>query len=119
MCYYIVFSPIALALVVIFYLFFDVIAAWPPYLVWMTAMSTTTFIMYGLDKLMSRTKSVRTPEEVLHCLAILGGFPGGWLGMATFQHKINIQEHPDFYAILALSTIGHAAFCCYWISRGH
>jgi uncharacterized membrane protein YsdA (DUF1294 family) len=87
---------------------------WDPYYVWLAALSVTTFVVYGLDKLLSTINNApRIPELLLHALAILGGFPGGWAGMIVFHHKTNIHEKADFPIILALSTVGHLALIHY------
>ena len=44
---------------------------------WLVAISGTTFAIYGLDKLLSKTPLQRVPESFLDFLALLGGFPGG------------------------------------------
>ena len=41
---------------------------WNPYAVWVAALSVTTFIIYGLDKLTSKIYAARTPEKLLHLL---------------------------------------------------
>jgi len=119
MRYYVFFGLICIVLVGYFYPFIYNNSNWPPYVVWVAALSVTTSIMYGLDKALSKIGKVRTPELILHILAILGGFPGGWLGMVLFHHKTNIRKHLDIWAILALSTIGHAALIRYWFSGGN
>jgi uncharacterized membrane protein YsdA (DUF1294 family) len=93
---------------------------WNPYAVWMAALSATTFAMYGLDKLLAQGggERVRAPEGILHLLAVLGGFPGGWLGMMVFHHKTNYGKHPAIWGVLALSTLGHAVLVYYWFGPG-
>jgi uncharacterized membrane protein YsdA (DUF1294 family) len=51
------------------------------------------------------------PEIVLHGLALLGGFPGGWLGRAVFRHK---TRKPAFIVVLIVSTVVHVAVI-YWL----
>ena len=118
MCYYISFGLGSAAMAASLYFLIYHNTTWNPYAVWIAAFSITTFVMYGLDKLLSKTMTVRTPEFVLHALAILGGFPGGWLGMFLFSHKTNIQKHPWFWIVLALSTIGHGLLTYYWFFMG-
>jgi uncharacterized membrane protein YsdA (DUF1294 family) len=113
-CYYIVFGFFCVALIEFLCPFIYINTDWNPYVVWIAALSATTFFMYEFDKLLSKIGERRIPERILHLLAILGGFPGGWAGMMVFHHKTNIREHPDFWGILALSTLGHAALIYYW-----
>ena len=81
---------------------------WSPYYTAVTALSVTTFLLYGWDKFeaarpRSRRKQ-RVPENLLHLLALLGGFPGGWLGRFLFWHKI---RKFSFWLVLVVSTIIH------------
>ena len=91
---------------------------WNPYVVWLAAVSANTFLLYGLDKLLSKVDGPRTPEALLHLLALLGGFPGGWLGMFVFRHKTNLRKHLPIWGFLALGTLAHAALAYYWLVLG-
>lgn len=71
------------------------------YLNWLLGWSITLFILYGIDKAQAKLKGARIPEILLHGLALIGGFPGGWLGMILFHHKTN---HTNFKLILLLAT---------------
>jgi uncharacterized membrane protein YsdA (DUF1294 family) len=57
------------------------------YWIWLVIASVITFILYGLDKAQSKRSGWRVPEIVLHGLAIVGGFIGGWVGRSMFRHK--------------------------------
>ncbi len=116
MCYYIVFGPICIALVVFLYPLIYNNTDLHPYAVWLVDLSVITFGMYFLDKLLSKMGKVRVPELILHVLAVLGGFPGGWAGMLFFRHK---TQHPDFLTILTLSTLVHAALAYYLFFMGN
>lgn len=50
-------------------------------------MSLVTFVTYGIDKGRAGKAQRRIPERTLHILALLGGWPGGFLGQQTFRHK--------------------------------
>lgn len=84
---------------------------WPVYFGWLTALSVTTFLLYGLDKLeaasQGRAAKHRVPENLFHVLALLGGFPGDWVGRFVFWHKI---RKPIFWWVLLVSTALHLAF---------
>ena len=41
----------------------------------------------GLDKHRAKTGAWRIPERRLFLFALLGGGPGGFLGMLAFRHK--------------------------------
>jgi len=118
MCYYIFFGSLSIAMGGILSLLIYSNTSWNPYAVWVAAWTLTTFVMYGLDKGLSKTiGKVRTPEIILHLLAILGGFPGGWLGMMAFNHKTNICEHPGIWTFLTLGTIIHIFYYWLFVSR--
>jgi uncharacterized membrane protein YsdA (DUF1294 family) len=92
--------------------------SWNPYVAWQAAWSVATFVIYGLDKGLAKAHGPRVPEVILHLLALVGGFVGGWLGMAVFRHKSNYRRHPGIWAVLALSTAGHLALIYVWLIRG-
>jgi uncharacterized membrane protein YsdA (DUF1294 family) len=92
--------------------------SWNPYLAWLAAWSVAAFAIYGLDKGLARANGPRVPELVLHLLAVVGGFAGGWLGMATFRHKSNNRRHPGIWTVLALSTIGHLVLVYFGLVQG-
>jgi uncharacterized membrane protein YsdA (DUF1294 family) len=73
--------------------------------------------VYGLDKGLAMIGWGRAPEKLLHLLALLGGFPGGWAGMLLFRHKINRREHRAIWFFLALGTVLHAGLTYYWFFR--
>jgi uncharacterized membrane protein YsdA (DUF1294 family) len=54
------------------------------------------------------------PEIVLHGVALIGGFIGGWLGMAVFRHK---TKHPMFKVVLAAATVIGAVLFYYFVLR--
>ena len=57
------------------------------YLSLVFVMSVVCFTAYGLDKRRAVNGSRRVPEQTLHMLALLGGWPGGLLGQQQFRHK--------------------------------
>jgi uncharacterized membrane protein YsdA (DUF1294 family) len=50
-------------------------------------MSLACFIAYGWDKRSASNGNRRVPEQTLHILALLGGWPGALLGQRLFRHK--------------------------------
>ena len=107
-------GSIAIVVVAVLYPYLYSRTDWNPYAIWIAAFSTATFLTYGLDKGLSVVGGIRAPERLLHLLVALGGFPGGWLGMLLFRHKSNFRKHPSIWAMLLLSTLGHAALTYYW-----
>lgn len=118
MIYDLVFGSISVGLMLYFYAYLYNRTTWNPYTVWVTALSGTTFVIYGLDKLLSTISDFRASKNLLNLLALLGGFPGGWVGIAMFNHKTNREEHEGIWFWLTLSAFGHAALIYYWFFRG-
>jgi uncharacterized membrane protein YsdA (DUF1294 family) len=84
---------------------------WHFYLIWLAVASFITFIIYGIDKAQAKSGCWRTPEMVLHLLALAGGFPGGWLGRSVFHHK---TQKGFFTFVLVISTLLHLGLA-YWL----
>jgi uncharacterized membrane protein YsdA (DUF1294 family) len=80
------------------------INGWQIYFIWLAAASIVTFIFYGYDKAQARRNGRRVPEKYLHWLALIGGFPGGWLGRSIFRHK---TRKGIFLFVLVISSIIH------------
>lgn len=118
MRYYLVFGLLAAAMAGFLYHWTYNHTDWNPYVVWLAALSATTFAVYGLDKRLSKSNSGRVPENILHLLALLGGFPGGWLGMLVFHHKTNFGKQPAIWIVLILATAGHLALAYFCFFRG-
>lgn len=49
--------------------------------------SFITFLLYGFDKRRAVRGGRRIPEKTLHLYALLGGWPGAFLGQRVFRHK--------------------------------
>lgn len=57
-------------------------------LMWVGGMSVWTFLMFGFDKWRAgQSGSRRISEFSLLLLSVLGGWPGGFLGLVFFRHK--------------------------------
>lgn len=84
------------------------------YVAWLAGWSLSLFLLYGIDKAQSRLHGWRVPELALHGVALIGGFIGGWLGMAIFRHK---TKHPIFKVVLALATFIGAVLFYYFVLR--
>jgi len=76
-------------------------------------MSLVTFVAYGLDKGRARTAGRRIPEQTLHLLAFLGGWPGAWIAQRLFHHKTRkLSFRVTFWLVVALhlALVGTAAY---------
>ena len=89
------------------------VAGLHPYVAWIVGWSIATFVFYGLDKSRAQNGGGRIPELVLHGMALVGGFLGGWLGRAFFRHK---TLHGAFLLVLIVSTVLHAGIAL-WLFR--
>jgi uncharacterized membrane protein YsdA (DUF1294 family) len=96
------FTLVAIALVAVLGILLALLTDWPAFVIWLVAISIITFLMYGYDKSQAQRDGWRVPENVLHGLALAGGFLGGWLGRAVFHHK---TRKPIFTVVLAISTV--------------
>ncbi|MFD2639896.1 DUF1294 domain-containing protein [Piscibacillus salipiscarius] len=69
-------------------------------------MSSVGFIIMGIDKGKARKQKWRIPENTLWIIALLGGAPGMWLGMAVFRHKTKHKTFKFGLPILSLLLLG-------------
>jgi uncharacterized membrane protein YsdA (DUF1294 family) len=51
------------------------------------ALSVLAFFAYRRDKRSAEGGKWRVPESTLHLLALIGGWPGGFLAQQLFRHK--------------------------------
>lgn len=55
--------------------------------IYLICINLALFIVFGVDKKRAVTHRWRIPEKTMFLLAVLGGCPGGILGMLAFRHK--------------------------------
>lgn len=81
---------------------------------WIALMSLVAFAAMGIDKRRAVRGRYRIPEARLFLWALLGGGPGGLLGMRVFRHK---TKH--WYFVLGFSLIAafQLAACAYLALR--
>lgn len=78
---------------------------------WLVLMSLVLFVVMGADKRRARSGGWRVPEKTLFLLALLGGAPGGVLGMRAFRHKTKHRTFAWGFPMLAVLQIG----LCLWL----
>jgi uncharacterized membrane protein YsdA (DUF1294 family) len=98
------FSLVGIVLVVIVGALIYFFTRWSFYWIWLISLSIITFLLYGYDKAQAKIGGTRVPEVVLHGLALLGGFVGGWLGRFAFHHK---TRKMSFTIVLTIATVLH------------
>lgn len=83
------------------------------YLGFLIGMSIICFAVYGLDKRRAVTSGRRVPEQTLHVLAFLGGWPGALLGQRQFRHKTKKLPFLIVFwlvVVLHIATVGAVAY---------
>ncbi|QRY78050.1 DUF1294 domain-containing protein [Pseudomonas sp. PDNC002] len=89
------------------------------YFVWFLLLypvfSVLAFLAYWRDKRSAERNDWRTPEQSLHLLELLGGWPGAFLAQQVFRHKTRkVSFQLVFWAIVLL----HQLFWIDWLSGG-
>ena len=68
--------------------------------------SVLAFGLYWHDKQQARTGQWRTPENVLHGVELLGGWPGALVAQQVFRHKTRkVSYQVFFWLIVALHQV--------------
>ena len=84
---------------------------------WLVLINVVTFVIFGLDKLLSKHPRFRqrVPEKNLLLLAVVGGSVGALLGMLVFRHKtLHRVFRVGVPVILAVQLLLAAAIALYW-----
>jgi len=76
-------------------------------------MSGVALFMYGFDKSAAQRGRQRTPENTLHIVALLGGWPGALLAQDLFRHK---SSKAEFQAVF-WSTVVVNCGALVWLVR--
>ena len=84
----------------------------PP--LWVLGMSLLLFWRMGADKRRARNGRWRVRERTLFLLALLGGAPGGLLGMELFRHK---TKHWYFVWGFRVLTLLQLAALLWFVNR--
>ncbi len=78
-------------------------------------MSLLAFVLYRHDKRQAGNGGQRTPENVLHTLELLGGWPGALLAQQLFRHK---TRKVSFQIAFWLIVLVHQALWIDWLFLG-
>jgi uncharacterized membrane protein YsdA (DUF1294 family)/cold shock CspA family protein len=100
-------------------LFFAVLAVlttlqWLP--MWVSVaylvVSVVTVLVYMMDKSASQKNGQRTPENTLHLLSLMGGWPGAMVAQQTLRHK---SQKRRFRGIFWLTVLINLAVLAGWV----
>lgn len=83
----------------------------PGLLAWIYGgISLLLFGLYGWDKRAAIAGRRRTPEARLQFFALLGGWPGGWLGQQLFRHKTRKRRFQSVFWLMVTVNLGALAW---------
>lgn len=71
---------------------------------WFVVTSALSYVYYQRDKRAADEDEDRVPENNLHVLALLGGWPGALIAQRTLRHKL---RKPAFMKLFWLTVIGN------------
>lgn len=77
----------------------------------LVGMSVVTALMYAMDKAAAQAGRWRTPENTLHLLAVLGGWPGALIAQALFRHK---SSKGSFQLVFWLTVVVNLVALTVW-----
>jgi uncharacterized membrane protein YsdA (DUF1294 family) len=77
-------------------------------------MSMGSYGLYGADKTAARDRRWRVPENTLHVLALLGGWPGALVAQRRFRHKTRKQP---FQLVFWITVLLNCLFLA-WLAAG-
>lgn len=77
-----------------------------------------TFYLYWRDKDAAVNDTQRTPEEQLHALAVIGGWPGAWFAQQILRHKTVKQPFRSIYWCTVAVNIAALLAWIFWPALG-
>ena len=73
-------------------------------------LSLVSYVMYCLDKAAANKGYRRTPENTLHLVDLLGGWPGGLVAQHQFRHKTVKASYQFTFWLTVLVNLAIAAW---------
>lgn len=99
-----------LAFAALFYFISTLWGRMPYVLEWYGVMSVMCFFTYWKDKSAAQSGAWRTPEDTLHGLALVGGWPGALLAQQWLRHKSSKAAFQSvFWFTVALNVLAFLA----------
>ena len=83
-------------------------------LAWYLVLSAVTFMLYGWDKVSASGGHWRIQESTLNGLALLGGWPGGWIAQHAWRHKSRKASFQAAFWSATLMNVGVLAFLLFY-----
>ncbi|WOE41399.1 DUF1294 domain-containing protein [Acinetobacter chinensis] len=80
-------------------------------LLFISIINVMTYWMYAQDKEAAQQNNRRVPENTLHLLSFLGGWPAAWLAQQRLRHKTQKQPFRQIY----FCTIGFNILLILWL----
>ena len=80
----------------------------------LVVLNLLTFFAYGLDKGAAEAGRRRTPENTLHMLSLVGGWPGAWCAQRMFRHK---NRKAGFMTVYWGTVLVHVIAVGAWIGK--
>lgn len=78
-----------------------------------STLSLAVFALYALDKFAARRGDWRVPENLLHLMALLGGWPGAWMGQLKFRHKTRKRGFRLVFFLTVILNLGLIGWMLY------
>ena len=78
-------------------------------------MSGVAIFLYAFDKSAAERSQRRTPENTLHMVALLGGWPGALLAQGMFRHK---SSKAAFQAVFWMTVLGNGGLLAWLLRSG-
>lgn len=81
----------------------------------LAVLNLATFVAYGIDKRAAEAGRQRTPENTLHLVALLGGWPAARVAQHRLRHK---SSKAEFLRVYAATVVAHLALLAAWVAGG-
>jgi len=78
-------------------------------------LNAVTFWFYWRDKYAAQQRAWRTPENTLHAMSLLGGWPAARLAQQLMRHKTAKASFQSTYWATVLFNVGGLAACLYQV----
>lgn len=80
---------------------------------WYAATSLVSYVSYFLDKSSAKRGARRTPENTLHLIDLLGGWPGALVAQQQFRHK---TANRRFQWVFWVTVMANLAMLAWWMA---